>query len=239
MNDHEVNEADSVEASEVGNSGFNPSLYQDVNKEADSNYLTYLALAQHPEEMFDEKRLNIAYPEYLNEPDPLKKEAMAKELKPQLHAEMAKYEQPYRVKVDLISMHDRYDYEQEQAKKGLMDENIELDGRILDRYDFETKSVPISVIVSGSGKNPYWFPFFVTKNAVQTHDISIVPNEACSLEVQDVAVAEDISKRNVSAKGIGYYRFEDRVAYPERVDLTFFNYATGEDIATKTFTWSY
>ncbi|WP_019674091.1 hypothetical protein [Psychrobacter lutiphocae] len=239
MNGQEVNEADSVEASEMSNSGFDPSLYQDVNKEADSNYLIYLALAQHPEEMFDEKRLNVAYPEYLNEQDPQKKDAMAEQLKPQLHAEMAKYEQPYRVKINLIPGHKRYDYEQEQAKKGLMGENIVLDGRILGRYDFETKSFPISVNVAGSDDNPCWFPFWAADFAVQKHDINIVPNEACSLEVQDIAVAEDISKRNVSAKGIGYYRFEDRIAYPERVDLTFFDLDTGEDLATKTFTWSY
>lgn len=239
MNHQEINEVDLVEVSELSNQGFDPSLYHDVNKEADSNYLIYLALAQHPEEMFDEKRLNVAYPEYLNEQDPQKKEAMAKELKPQLQAEMARYKQPYRVKINLIPGHKRYDYEQEQAEKGLMGENIVLDGRILGRYDFETKSFPISVNVAGSDDNPCWFPFWAADFAVQKHDISIVPNEDCSLEVQDIAVAEDISKRNVRAKGIGYYRFEDRIAYPERVDLTFFDHATGEDLATKTFTWSY
>jgi len=229
-----------AEGSEVKKQGFNPSLYQDINKEIDSHYLTYLAVAQHPEKMFDERRLSIIYPEYANEQDTQKKEAMAEELKPKMHAEMAKYEKPYYVKVKLMPQSEGFEYEQEQAKKGLMGIVVETNMATLGSYDFETKSFPLSVINRGSSKNPCWFPLNSHLNRyIQEHDRSIVPNEPCTLEVQDEALAEKLSTKTIKPHGTGYYRIEDGMAYPERVDLTLLDYETEEELATKTFTWSY
>lgn len=217
---------------------FDASLYHDINQDSDFSYITALSLAQTDRDMFDNERLIHMYPEYQQEQDPQKREAMAKELIPKLKSEMAKYEDPYRIKVKVMPADEGYEFSLEQKKKGLTGAFFRADGDMLKRYDFETKSFPISPVQMGSSKSPCWFPLRLT-NKLQNHDSSIQPNEDCTLEVPDESLAEKMSTSYISLTGMAYYHVEDITAFPERVDLVFSNSETGEEYATKTFTWSY
>ncbi|MGP5179033.1 hypothetical protein [Psychrobacter aquimaris] len=217
---------------------FDASLYHDINQDSDFSYIKALSLAQTDRDMFDNERLIHMYPEYQQEQDPQKREAMAKELIPKMKSEMAKYEDPYRIKVKVMSPDEGYEFGLEQEKKGLTGAFFRADGDKLRRYDFETKSFPISPVQMGGSKSPCWFPLRLT-NKLQNHDSSIQPNEDCTLEISDESLAEKMSTAYISLTGMAYYRIEDITAFPERVDLVFSNSETGEEYATKTFTWSY
>lgn len=217
---------------------FDASLYHDINQDSDFSYITALSLAQTDRDMFDNERLIHMYPEYQQEQDPQKREAMVKELIPKLKSEMAKYEDPYRIKVKVMPADEGYEFGLEQEKKRLTGAFFRADGDMLKRYDFETKSFPIYPTQVGARSNPCWFPLRLT-NKLQDHDSSIKPNEDCTLEIPDGALAEKMSTAYISLTGMAYYRVEDITAFPERVDLVFSNSETGEEYATKTFTWSY
>lgn len=211
------------------------SEYKDINRHADLMWLTPFFLAQTSRNVSEEELLNLMSPEYYNELDGFKKQDIAKEQLPKIHAELDKYRGDYRVQVPAFYSYDKYysDFKSKQRAKNHSDVTFTMP--TLNRYDFSTNQFPMDDC-----------SFRIQAQNQQRIEIDVQKMplvEDCTIEVTDENLArkieEAINAQTINGYGEAYYRLtadlNNVTAYPVYAKLTYFNETTGEEFITKEF----
>lgn len=224
------------------------SSYHDIKQDADAEWLTWFFVSNSDREFSDEEKLDLLSPEYYNEEDAFRKQALKQELLPKIDEGLAKYKGDYRIAIPIVGYFDDKDFITYISDYAFG----------LEAYDFDSNSFPvrdcgnaefsiknkqnIELQIHYPNRDSY-MQYAVDDNDQKLLEDDKVERGFCQLQVEDQQLARKIEQARSQSKlgSIGTMYVKPIAnkgyiaAHAVLTEVTYYDRETKESFITKKF----